>query len=104
MRFFVPSAKDDRQADFIWNATRAAAARAIGREVGETRIFSLTYERAGKLYRAQVGERDPRVFEPVVAILEANGYLVCTSNHGVVRGQPIQVAVNEVREIEYFDE
>ena len=104
MRFFVPSAKDDRQADFLWNATRDAASRAIGREVGDARVFSLMYERSGKLYRAQVGEREPRFFEPVVAILEANGYLVCTSNHGVLRGQPIQVAVNEVREVEYFEE
>jgi hypothetical protein len=102
MHFFVPATVSDTQAEVVWEATRTAA-QARGRRVDPRRVYSVTYEHNGRVRQAKVGERDPSTFEPVLVILEADGYLICTTNHGVLRGQPVHVPRCEALEVEYFD-
>ncbi|MDP9470157.1 MAG: hypothetical protein M3Q71_05730 [Chloroflexota bacterium] len=37
--------------------------------------------------------------EPVLAILKSNAYLVCTPNHGVLRGEPYFFGTEQVRDV-----
>lgn len=103
MKFFIPAAKDEKNAEDIWNATKKFAEQNLGWPVTNRRIFSLTYEHEGKVYHSEVGKPDQRIGELVIAILESDTYLVCTSNRGVLRGEPILVGKEEVRDIEDFD-
>jgi hypothetical protein len=101
--FFVPAARDDAQAEEVWEATRKFARDQLGWEVGERRIFRIEYTHDGQDLVAQVGEQEPRQGEPVLVILESNAYLVCTENRGVARGAPILVGLQTVSKIVDFD-
>lgn len=48
-------------------------------------------------------KRDQVEGEEVVAIFRSNAYLVCTANRGVVRGLPILVGRDEVRNLVLFE-
>ncbi|MBZ5736926.1 hypothetical protein [Nocardioides mangrovi] len=102
MKFFVPTASDDDEAEHVWAATRVFARDQLGWEVTDRRIFQINYHHEGKPYVAEVGEPDPRTGETVLAILESNAFLVCTRNRGVVRGEPILIGPEEVRTITDF--
>ena len=102
MKFFVPLASDDDEAERVWNATRFFARDQLAWEVTDRRIFQINYQHEGKAYVAEVGELDPRTGETVLVILESNAFLVCTANRGVARGEPILVGREEVRTISDF--
>ena len=102
MRFFVPITKDEVEAEAVWEAIRRFAEDNLGWEISERRIFSIAYQHHGQAYYVEVGKPDPRVKEPVLAILESNTYLVCTPNRGVVRGIPILVGQDKVENIADF--
>ena len=102
MRFFVPVTKDETEAEAVWEAIKKFAEDNLGWEISERRIFSIAYHKHGQDYYVEVGEPDPRVKEPVLAILESNTYLVCTPNRGVVRGIPILVGQDKVENIADF--
>lgn len=99
MRFFVPKAKDDTQAQAVWEATKKFAEENLRCQVSERRIFSIAYHHHGKDYYVEVGKPDPRNGELVIAILESNPYLICTPNRGVLRGTPILVGQDKVERI-----
>ena len=101
-RFFVPGAKDQAEAESVWEATRAFAREQLTWEVSDRRIFQINYQHDGKPYVAEVGVSDPQTGERVLVILESDAYLVCTANRGVAGGQPILVGRHEVRTIEDF--
>ena len=99
MRFFVPEAKDDTQAQAVWEATKRFAEENLKCQISERRIFSITYHRHGEDYYVEVGKPDPRTGEPVLVILESNPYLICTPNRGVLRGIPILVGHDTIERI-----
>ena len=119
--FFIPYVDGPKQAERVWQATKAFLEDGHGwPRVTERRIFRLVYERHGEREIAQIGEPhreghprtgdyplhfdDQKAGECVVAILEneEGPYLVCTHNRGVIRGDPILVGINERSDVVYF--
>ncbi len=99
MRFFVPEAKDDTQAQAVWEATKKFAEENLRCQVSERRIFSIAYHHHDADYYVEIGKPDPRTGELVLVILESNPYLICTPNRGVLRGVPILVGQDKVERI-----
>jgi hypothetical protein len=104
MKFFVPAAKDAKQTEEVWGATKKFAEQNLGWEISDRRVLSIEYVHDGQNLWAEVGHQDPRTKEPVIVILESGTYLVCTPNRGVLRGMPMLVGHNEVRRVVYFDD
>ena len=103
MKFFIPTVQDDRKAEDVYQAIVKFAKYTMGWEISNRRIRSIAFRDKGKLVRAIVGEADPAEGESVIAILDSNTYLVCTSNRGVVKGMPIMVGKYEVFDSEDFE-
>ena len=110
MNFFIPAAKDETQAEEVYESIKRFAKQTTGWDITRRRIFALMYRHDGQLYDVEVGKPDPRVSEVVVAILESvktlesvaedrersftlpsTPYLICT-----LRGDPIMVGKDEV--------
>ena len=104
MKFFIPHAKDKKQAEEVLQGIIKFAEKTIGWNVTNRRIFSLNYAHEGKKYYSEVGKLDDRVNEEVIAILESYTYFVCTPNRGVLRGGPVLVGKEEVNRIIDFEE
>lgn len=102
VKFFIPKAKDDTQAEEVWESIKKFAEKNLEWDVSDRRIFSITYQKHGKDYYVEVGKPDPRNGELVIAILKSNTYLVCTPNRGVLRSIPILVGGSELTEITDF--
>lgn len=94
VRFFVPAARSDEESLAVWNGTRRFVMDTLGWSVTDRRVYSVDYLHDGDEVSATVGELEPRVGEPVVAILETDQcWLVCTPTRGVVRGSPILIGL-----------
>lgn len=104
MKFFIPHAKDKKQAEKVLRGIIKFAEKTIGWNVTNRRIFGLNYTHEGKKYYSEVGKLDDRVNEEVIAILESYTYFVCTPNRGVLRGGPVLVGKEEVNRIIDFEE
>jgi len=104
VKFFIPYAKDKKQAKEVFQGIKKFAKKSIGWDVTDRRIFSLTYVYERKKYHSEVGKPDDRVNEEVIAILESNTYLVCTQNRGVFRGEPVLVGKEEATRVIDFEE
>ncbi|MDE0484166.1 MAG: hypothetical protein OXI67_16425 [Candidatus Poribacteria bacterium] len=98
VKFFIPKAKDDAQAEEVWESIKKFAEKNLEWDVSDRRIFSIAYHKHGEDYYVEVGKPDPRNGELVIAILKSNTYLVCTPNRGVLRGMPILVGGSELTE------
>jgi len=106
MKFFVPSAQDEKAAEEIYEATKKFATENCG-QLTDRRIQSIGFRDKGRFVSAEVGKIEPIAGETVVAILEQSGtgpYLVCTPNRGVIRGMPILVGKQEISSIADFDD
>jgi len=68
------------------------------------KIFRIEYIHDGKEYSAEVGKQDPRTGELVIALLESATYLVCMPNRGIMRGEPMLVGKDEIRNVEAFED
>ena len=92
MRFFIPHARDDAQAEQVYEAVRKFTEEECG-EVTPTRYYAIYYRHNGEELRARVGDPDPLVGETVIAIFksdrERGPFFICTHNRGVKRGSPI---------------
>ena len=104
MKFFIPHAKDNKQAEEVLQNVKKFAKETIGWNITNRRIFSLSYTHEGKKYHSEVGKPDDRVGEEVMAILESYTYFVCTPNRGVLRGEPVLVGKEEADRIIDFEE
>jgi hypothetical protein len=97
MKFFVPFAKDPREADATYKSIVAFNTAQMG-PLRNQRYYAIFYKHDGNELRARVGDPHPLTGEPVIAILRTerqNGpFLICTENRGVVRGEPILGAGN----------
>ena len=88
--FFVPAAKDNAEAEQVYEAFRAF----VNAPEGGPRIYSLNWQHNGQHQFCEVGQPMPNYFqtggEPVLAIFDCgNHYKICTPNRGGVRGEPI---------------
>lgn len=93
MKFSVPAAKDRVQAETVWNAVRDFLAEQ-GLETEPDRFARIRFRHNGKAYGLSIGDMHPDLHEPVCVILKARNrplYYVCTTNRGVVRGDPYLV-------------
>lgn len=104
MKFFLPHAGTADMAEQTFKATKLFAKDNLGWNISDRRIFRIEYVHEGKNHKAEVGKVTDVNGEEVIAILESNAYLVCTPNRGVLRGDPILVGTNEIRDIEDFEE
>jgi hypothetical protein len=102
MKFFVPGADDNEKTEEIYTATKKFAISNCG-PITDRKIQNLTFKDHGKIVHAEVGQIEPITGETVVAILEANTYLICTPNRGVLKGIPILVGKHEVISTTDFD-
>jgi hypothetical protein len=103
MKFFVPYAENDAQS---WRVLDAAC-KLNAVPVPRRKIHRIEYIHDGMSLAAEVGKPMDRHYgeknQVVLVIVGSDPYLVCLANRGVLRGKPIPVGKQEVRNIEYFD-
>lgn len=90
MKFFLPAANSDEQANRVYTAI----VKHNGAEMMSRKIFSIHWIHNGKPYYAEIGKPVDSYFggEVVVAIVENEQlYFICTENRGMIRGQGILV-------------
>ena len=90
MKFFVPAATDDAQAEQVYRSI----AQFNNCPIRNDRIWKLRWMHNGTEYECEVGKPLPAYFrtrdEPVLVILEqSNCFMICTQSRGGVSGQPI---------------
>lgn len=92
VKFFVPTAKDDAQAEELYQAIANRLTEHVF-PVRPERFYAIYYTHDGKPLQAVVGETDPLNGETVMAIFrathETGPFMVCTPNRGVFRDLPI---------------
>jgi len=103
MKFFVPTAQDNKEAESIYDATKKFATETLRWQVTNRRIQSISFRDKGESVQAEVGKIEPITGETLVAILESTTFLLCTPNRGVLRGMPILVGKHEVTSVTEFD-
>ena len=102
MKFFVPSAENENEAEDTYQATRKFAVENCW-PVTDRRIQAIGFRDKGRSVTAEVGKIEPITGETVVAIFESRAYLVCTPNRGVLRGMPILVGRHEISSVTDFE-
>ena len=104
MKFFVPVATDDANAETLYSVM----VEFNNAPTQERRVFALTWTHQGEDMSCQVGDPAPRYYgtqeEPVLAILNCGAlFKVCTPGRGGVRGEAIFVGRHIVKTVEYFE-
>lgn len=105
MKFFVPYAADDGEAEQVWAAVRMAL---LGRGLATTRrrIHALQLAEDGDRHLLEVGMSTPDG-DTVHIILEAGDldvFYVCTPSHGVLEGVPYVLGLDADNSAIDFDE
>ncbi len=106
MKFFIPFAESEAEAQREYAALKHCAA---GREVeslSERKIHSLRYRHNGRKYYARVGKVHAANQELVLAILydpPRDLYLICTPTRGGWSGSPLLVGGPSVTTVADFD-
>jgi len=106
VKFFIPAAKDDANAEVIYNGVRKFITEQMGATLSPERIYRVTGVHDRVPFTATVGERFERLGEVVVAILldtKRSCYLICTANRGVLGGIPYLSGSNEVKSVDEFE-
>ena len=108
MKFFIPDAKDEAQAESVYEGIRKFNAKEMNATLSPRRIYKAYGVHDGKPFTATVGEPFERLGETVIAILldaSRNCYYVCTANRGVLRGMPYLSGSNEIihEDVEDFE-
>ncbi|HUP81717.1 MAG TPA: hypothetical protein VM260_24405 [Pirellula sp.] len=103
MKFFVPDAEDDGQAERVFEATREFC----GFENQNQKIDRIDYVHNGQQMAASIGGQPDAYYRelgPVLVILYRPGlFAVCLQDRGVVRGEPILVGEASVQHVVHFD-
>jgi hypothetical protein len=97
--FVVPGIDDPDQARARIEEARERLARPLKAEVGPRAYALVDYTHEQDSFRAEVGELDPRLNEPVRAILRQDAkyrFLILTDRHGFDAGLPLIVSDREV--------
>ena len=105
MKFFVPAAKDDEQANRVYEAI----SKFVNGNVSKKRVWKLKWEHKNMDMEAEIGEPLPSYYqtgqEPVLAIVDCGSfYSVCTPNRGGVRGEPVRAGKGYGTHATFFDE
>lgn len=103
MKFFLPHATGDEQAESVYRLICEHAASTTGWKMSDRRVFRLRFVHDGKSYEAEVGKVTSFNGEEVIAILDSVTYLVCTPNRGVAHDGAILVGKNYARDVVFFD-
>ena len=103
MKFFIPHTNGPEQEKTIYDAIRSSARERTGWDIHNEKVYKLEYTHEGINYIAEVGQREKRQGEEVIAILSSTTYLICTPSRGVGRGGPIIVGRDEVTHVEKFE-
>jgi len=103
MRFFVPAAEDDTQAERVYGAI----AEFVTAPVNTNRIWKLRWRHNGMDMQCEVGQPLPAYYqtggEPILAIFDCgNLYKICTPSRGGVRGEPVLAGKNPHSSVTYF--
>lgn len=104
MKFFIPHAKDEKEAESVFEGI----AKFIQAPVTKERIRKLKWKHEGKDFECEVGEAMPSYYqtgeEPVLAIFDcSNHYKICTPNRGGLRGEPIMAGKSYDSQAEFFE-
>lgn len=105
MKFFVPAAEDDAQAERVYEAF----AKFVSAPVLKERVRTLCWEHNDINMECEVGKPLPTYYqtgtEPVLAIFDCgNLYKICTENRGGVRGVPVLAGKDHNTKVTYFDQ
>lgn len=105
MKFFIPAANDQIEAEQIYQAI----AKFNSAPITPKRIYALAWEHNGQRMSCRVGEPLHSYFgtgrEPVLAILDCGSvYQICTPNRGGLRGEPVLAGNRFGTDATYFDE
>lgn len=107
MKFFVPGAKDEVQAERLYQVGKSLMETHFG-PLGEARYCEVEYLHNGEMFRSRVGEPHQRTGEVVCAIFRSGGpqgcFLICTPNRGWLRGNPILAGDGEMTRASEFSE
>lgn len=98
----MPGCETRAEAERIWRDTRESAGKLFMCSVSGRRIFALRYRVRGTETAVTIGEPEAVTGELVQVILESEGFLIWTENHGIVRGAPIPAGLPE--EVIEFEE
>lgn len=102
MKFFVPAAGTDEQAERVYSAITES----VGAPAGARRIRKIEYTHNGIPMVAEVGQQPPAYYRengPVVAIIDDDPIKMCLPDRGVVRGDPVFIGASTSNRVEYFD-
>jgi hypothetical protein len=96
MKFFLPAAADEAQAERVYQAL-AEQYQAI---VTNKRIYQLQWRHSRQDMSCTVDEKLPAYYktgdEPVIVILDCgNLFKICTPSRGVLRGEPVLAGKTE---------
>lgn len=106
MKFFIPSAATELEAERVYGAIKTHLAQELGADLSPRRVCSLKYVHNGKNYSSVVGEEESDGLGVVIAILfdvTRSLYLVCTPNRGVISGSPVLVGEHDVLAVSDFE-
>lgn len=104
MKFFIPSAEDEVQAEEIYEAIKKFAKLTLGWDVTDRRIFSIRYRYHSSEFYDEVGKKSKINGEEVTAILESNAFLICTPTRGELRDLPILVGKSSAISVVDFED
>jgi hypothetical protein len=105
VKFFVPHAKDDAQAEQVYESIR----RFVGAPPQKRPIWKLVWEHAQQDMECEIGKPMPAYYrtgdDPVLAIFDTGVlYMICTIRRGGKSGGPILAGCNESPSRTYFSE
>lgn len=104
MKFFVPFAKDDAEADRVYGAIAAF----VSAPIDDQRVARLEWTHKGQRMSGEIGKPLPPYYgtgdEPVLALFDCgNVYKICTANRGGLRGDPVLASRESVSQVVYFE-
>jgi hypothetical protein len=101
MRFFVPAASDFQDGEALYQRIRARVAQF---KPTDRRIYKVKFADGDKVETLAVGNSFRQLGdEPVLAIVEANNHwLICTTNHGALKGEPFRIPRDAALDVEEF--
>lgn len=106
MKFFVPGARDEAEAERIWAGARLWLAE-LGLPTTRRRIRALAWAMDGPDHYVAVGGETPDGEDFVMLILEASGldlFYVCTPARGMIDDIPYPLALDEHWRVIDFEE
>jgi hypothetical protein len=104
MKFFIPFAEDEQQAERVYDLIL----KSIGATSPRRRVRRIDYVHNGIAMIAEVGQPIHSYYResgPVIAIVPSNQcHCVCLPTRGVAGGSPIYVGDSTIQRTEYFEE